>query len=129
MIRFLTLVLLISLAGTASAQVANTTSSATPATSLAAETRVQDEAFAAWKVRYATNRAKVAQEIKAVQQEISTINPAKAVLKQQLTDLLTGTVKQWNIEKADYADPNQFAGCQALFGTIRQAIRDGVFKL
>lgn len=126
MIRFVTSVLLIGLAGAASAQVANTTSSAT---SLAAETRVQDEAFAAWKVRYATNRAKVAQEIKAVQQEISTINPAKAVLRQQLTDLLTGTVKQWNVEKADYADPNQFAGCQALFGTIRQAIRDGVFKL
>lgn len=129
MIRFLILVLLIGLSVAASAQMDTASRMAAPATSLAAETRVQDEAFAAWKVRYATNRARVAQDIKTVQQEVATIDPAKAMLKQQLTDLLNGTIRRWNEEKTDYADPNQFANCQALFATIRQAIRDGVLKL
>ncbi len=136
MMRFLLLLFLISLSGVVSAQVADTARARTmnpgtlsPVTSVADETRAQEEAFAAWKVRYATNRAKVVQDIKAVQQELTTLSPAKADLKQQLTDLLNGTVRRWNEEKTDFGDPDQFSDCQDLFTTIRRAMRDGILKL
>lgn len=134
MIRLLILILLVGRSGAGLAQVADTSARVSPTTSgsmssVAAETRARDEAFAAWKVRYATNRASVAREVKAVQRELANIPPAKAELKQQLTNLLNGTVRRWNEEKTDYADPDQFAGCQALFATIRQALREGVLKL
>lgn len=134
MFRLLILLLLVGLSGVASAQVTDTTRTATagtlpPVTTLAEETRVQNEAFAAWKVRYATNRSKIAQEIKAVKQEITAVEPAKGALKTQLTDLLNGTIRRWNEEKTDFANPDQFAECQQVFSTIRQAIRDGVLKL
>ncbi len=133
MIRLLNFLLIMGLAGVASAQVADTSRAGTPGTqpvtSVATETRLQNEAFAAWKIRYANNRAKLVQESKAVKQELAAMNPAKAALKQQLTDLLNGTIRRWNDEKTDFADPDQFADCQNLFTTLRRAMREGVLKL
>ena len=136
MTRFLILVLLISLSGAASAQVpASRPGTVTPdgqttaVTTVEAETRAQDAFYAAWKVRYADNRAKVAQEIKAVRQEIASADSTREPLKERLITLLNGTIKRWNEEKTDYANPEQFAECMDLFATIRQAIRDGALKL
>ncbi len=136
MTRFLTLFLFITLSGTASAQMTATRpgvvtpgAQTTVITTVEAETRAQEQFYAAWKVRYASNRAKVAQEIKAVRQEIAGVGSSKAPLNEQLTTLLDGTITRWNEEKTDYANPEQFTECMDLFTTIRQAIREGALKL
>ena len=136
MTRFLILSLLISLSGAASAQqntirpgTATPGTQTTAVTTVEAETRAQEEFYVAWKVRYATNRATVAREIKAVRQEIAGIDSSKASLNEQLMTLLNGTIKRWNEEKIDYASPEQFTECTDLFATIRRAIREGALKL
>jgi len=121
--RFSLIILFICLAGNVLAQ---TTS---PADSISAEARARDEAFASWKVRYADNRAEVGREIKAVRQEIAQLDSTRTSLKQQLNNLLNGSVTNWNTLKTDYADPQQYADCMAVFATIRQAIRDGELRL
>lgn len=121
--RFILLLLALSIAQSVTAQVADTT--LTTPKSVEAEARTRDEAFAAWKVRYADNRAKVAQEIKAVRAELTELDPDKTKLKQQLTDLLNGSIRRWNTDKLDYGDPTQFNECQQLFATIRKAIQEG----
>lgn len=127
--RLLFFLLTLSLAQPAAAQVTDTTNTSagqrSSAASVEAETRARDEAFAAWKVRYANNRAEVAQEIKAVRNELAGVDTTKSALKQQLTDLLNGSIRRWNTDKLDYGDPDQFADCQRLFATIRRAIQTG----
>ena len=121
--RFFLFLLVTCLSGNA---VAQTTSRADSAS---AEARARDEAFASWKVRYADNRAEVGNQIKAVRQEIAALDTAKADLKRQLTNLLNGSVRNWNTLKTDYADPQQFADCLAVFATIRRAVQDGALRL
>lgn len=121
--RFFFLLLLVGLSGTASAQTSSR------ADSSSAEARARDDAFANWKTRYADNRAEVGREIKAVRQEIARLDSAQTDLKTQLTDLLNGSVKNWNTIKTDYADPQQFADCMAVFAVIRRAIQDGALRL
>lgn len=121
--RFLFIIFLTGMAGTVPAQ---TTSRAD---SVSIEARARDEAFANWKVRYADNRTEVGREIKAVRQEITGLDSTKADLNQQLTNLLNGSINNWNTLKTDYADPQQFADCMNVFATIREAIRQGELTL
>ena len=99
------------------------------ADSLSSEARARDEAFADWKVRYADNRAEVGREIKAVRREIAGLDSSKTDLEQQLTNLLNGSITNWNTLRTDYADPDQYADCLAVFAVIRRAIRDGKLTL
>ncbi|RYC70172.1 hypothetical protein [Spirosoma sordidisoli] len=128
MIRLFSFLFLMMLSVAASAQVtgssATTTSAPSLSASTAAETRARDEAFAAWKVRYATNRAWIADEIKAVRQELNKLRQAQPEPGQRLTDLLNGTIKRWNQEKTDYGDAEQFADCQEFFATLRTSIQN-----
>ncbi len=121
--RISLIILFICLAGNGRAQ---TTSRADSAS---AEARARDEAFASWKVRYADNRAEVGREIKAVRQEITQLDSAQTDLKQQLSNLLNGSVTNWNTLKTDYADPQQYADCMNVFAVIRKAIREGALRL
>lgn len=128
MIRLFFVVCLVGFYYSASAQStapSNAVSAQQSLSSVESEACARDEAFAQWKIRYAENRAKIADEIKAVRQEISQLDPTKANLKRELTDLLNGTIRHWNQIKTDYADPEQLAECQALFTTLRTAMREG----
>jgi len=117
--RFPLIILLLCLCGSVLAQ---TTSRAD---SLSDEARARDEAFASWKVRYADNRAEVGHEIKAVRQEIAQLDSTQTNLKQQLNNLLNGSVTNWNTLKTDYADPQQLTDCLNIFAVIRKAIESG----
>ena len=124
--NYIILFALLTVFSTATPSSAQTTSRAD---SVSAEARARDEAFASWKTRYADNRAEVGHEIKAVRQEITDLDSTKADLKQQLTNLLNGSINNWNTLKTDYADPQQFADCLSVFATIREAIRTGELTL
>lgn len=88
-----------------------------------AERRALDDAFVQWKQRYATNRAWVAAEIKAIKQELAELRQTKPEQATPLIDLLNGSIQTWNREKTDYGDPEQFAECQELLATVRESIR------
>jgi len=121
--KFFSLLLVVGCCGTATAQTTNR------ADSSSAEARARDDAFANWKTRYADNRAQVGREIKAVRQEIARLDSTQTGLKTQLTDLLNGSVRNWNTVKTDYADPQQLADCLAVFAVIRRAIQEKELRL
>ena len=131
MTRLLIFLFVAGLSTVASAQVSDASKPAAPPTtgrnqlptSVEAEARARDEAFAQWKVRYANNRAWVASEIKAVRQELTQLRAVKPEPGQRFTDLLNGTIRRWNEEKTDYADPEQFAECREFLTTLKTDIQ------
>lgn len=126
------LLLMAGLSGVAFAQAPTATAAQpTPATqsavttSAAAEAKARDEEFARWKARYATNRAIIARQVKDIKAILIPFRAENPARGQELTDLLNGSIKRWNVEKTDYGDPDQFAACEEVLATIRKAIETG----
>jgi hypothetical protein len=139
MIRFFLLAGLLSLAGVASAQITSPTSSTALSTTYSssiagqtppteAEAKARDAEYAQWKTRYATNRAWVANEIKEIRSEIATLKQRKPGVEETYSDLLNGSINNWNRDRTDYGDPEQFAACKEVLVNLKTSVRNELGK-
>jgi hypothetical protein len=136
MIRFFLLAGLLSLAGAASAQTAapavttatNSSSAVDQTLTTEAEAKARDAEYAQWKTRYATNRAWVANEIKEIRSEIATLKQRKPGSEETYSDLLNGSINNWNRDRTDYGDIEQFAGCKEVLVNLKTSIRNELSK-
>jgi hypothetical protein len=140
MIRLFFVLGLCSMAGAASAQVTPPASSTaagavvlsnstdqTPA-SVESEAKARDAEYAQWKTRYATNRAWVANEIKEIRSEIATLKQRKPGVEETYSDLLNGSINNWNRDRTDYGDPEQFADCKEVLVNLKTSVRNELTK-
>jgi|GEM_PF-2432417 hypothetical protein len=136
MIRFFLLAGLLSLAGAASAQTtlptattaASSSSTVDQPLTTEAEAKARDAEYAQWKTRYATNRAWVANEIKEIRSEIATLKQRKPGTEETYSDLLNGSINNWNRDRTDYGDIEQFAECKDVLVNLKTSIRNELSK-
>ncbi|QKZ15264.1 hypothetical protein [Spirosoma sp. KUDC1026] len=139
MIRFFLLAGLLSLAGVTSAQTTTPASSTASGNTLSssaasqtptteAEAKARDAEYAQWKTRYAANRAWVANEIKEIRSEIATLKQRKPGVDETYSDLLNGSINNWNRDRTDYGDPEQFADCKEVLVNLKTSVRNELTK-